>query len=189
MKLVLASQSPRRKELLELISGEFEVLVSQADESLEPGVAPDRAVQQLALKKAQAVAALRPGHTVIGADTLVVAGDEILGKPHDGADARRMLTRLSGCEHKVYTGVALVRDGNSRLFVEEAAVRFYPLEPEDIDRYIATGEPADKAGAYGIQGRGALLVQSVNGDFYTIMGLPVARLSRELKQFEILTNR
>lgn len=184
MKRILASQSPRRKELLGLICGDFEVQVSQADESIAPGTLPKLAVQQLALKKALAVAEKRPGCTVIGADTIVVIDDEILGKPQDDADAHRMLARLSGCEHKVYTGVALVRDGRSHQFVEEAAVRFYPLEQAEIDRYIATGEPADKAGAYGIQGKGALLVQSISGDFYTIMGLPVARLYRELQSFE-----
>lgn len=180
MTLILASQSPRRRELLGMIAPDFQVEVSQADETISPGTPPGEAVRLLALKKAGAVAARRPKDLVVGADTIVVVEGEILGKPADEAEAASMLRRLSGREHDVFTGVALIQGELRRSFVSRASVRFYPLEEELISWYVSTGEPMDKAGAYGIQGRGSLLVEGLSGDYFTIMGLPVARLWREL---------
>lgn len=178
--LILASASPRRKELLELITPEFTVLVPQVEESLPPDTAPDRGVELLARRKAHAVLAEHPGATVVGADTLVVLDGTALGKPRDEAQAADMLRRLSGRRHTVYTGVAVARAGGTDSFVEGAQVEFLPLSEERIARYVATGEPMDKAGAYGIQGKGALLIRGITGDFYTVMGLPVSRLAEKL---------
>lgn len=183
-KLILASQSPRRRELLEMMTRDFAVEVSQADETLPAGIHPAQGVRELALRKARAVAELQPREgqdwCVIGADTLVALDRRILGKPRDAAQCREMLEALSGRRHTVYTAVALVTPARHRVFCQEAQVEFYPLTPEEIAAYAATDEPYDKAGAYGIQGRGALLVRGITGDFYTVMGLPVAQLYREL---------
>ncbi len=195
MELILASQSPRRRELLGMITEDFTVRVSQADETLTPGVTPEEGVKSLALRKAQAVADALPhgpgqapgGWCVVGADTLVVITGEILGKPRDHDDCVAMLRRLSGREHTVYTGVAVLTSGGaSRVFCEATQVQFYPLTEEEIQDYAATGEPYDKAGAYGIQGRGGVLVRGIHGDFYNVMGLPVGRLYRSLRELGAL---
>ncbi|MDR2908611.1 MAG: Maf family protein [Oscillospiraceae bacterium] len=178
--LILASASPRRRELMKNIADDFEVVCLATDESLPEGTDPRRGVTELALRKARAVAKLRPADTVIGADTVVVLGGEVFGKPKDREDALRMLRALSGREHTVYTGVAIVWPQGERAFAEETLVRFAELTPAGLEAYADTGEPADKAGAYGIQGPGARLVAGITGDFYNVMGLPVCRLWREL---------
>ena len=181
MKLVLASQSPRRRELLEWIQKDFIVQASSAEEVIPPGATPYEAVELLATTKAQAVAKDYPDCVVIGADTVVALDGQIMGKPKDRADCVRMLSALSGREHEVYTGVALVVNGQTESFYERTAVRFLPLTEEEINWYANLGEPYDKAGAYGIQGYGSLLVKGICGDYFNVMGLPVAALNRRLK--------
>ena len=187
--IVLASASPRRRELLGLITKDFEVEVSQAEEAA--AIPAQWPVEELpgffAKVKAEDIAAKQLDKLVIGSDTGVLVADEngqlqMLGKPTDEADAKRMLRQLSGRKHLVSTGCCLCYGGESRVFVEIAEVEFYELTEEEIEAYIATKEPMDKAGAYGIQGYGALLVKGIVGDFYTIMGLPVARLNQEIRK-------
>ena len=185
-EIILASQSPRRQELMSAIAPGFRVVVSQADESLAPGTPPGEAVEELALRKAGAVLASAPAGAdwvVIGADTVVAIDGRILGKPRDREDCLKMLALLSGREHVVYTGVALQRGEQKRVFREEAWVEFWPLTPKERHWYADTPEPYDKAGGYGIQGLGAVLVRGIVGDYFTVMGLPVARLWRELRDF------
>ena len=179
--LILASASPRRRELLSYICPDFTVIATDTDEALPPGTPPDEGVRILALRKAEAVAVAHPQATVIGADTMVALDGEIFGKPADNADAARMLRALSGREHLVYTGVAIISPHGRSVFSQETTVRFIELSEEDIREYISTGEPMDKAGAYGIQGGGALFVSGICGDFYNVMGLPICRLARELR--------
>lgn len=186
MKLILASGSPRRKELLGKLNIPFEVIVSDCDETLPEGIPADAAAELLAVRKAAAVAKEHPDAVVIGADTTVLLDDEILGKPADEADCKRMLHALSGRMHKVVTGVAIFWDGHSASFSDETGVQFYPLSNAEIDAYAASSEPYDKAGAYGIQGQGALLVAGIHGDYYNVVGLPVARLVRQLRDFRLL---
>ena len=181
MKLVLASQSPRRRELLEWIQKDFIVQASSAEEVIPPGATPYEAVELLATTKAQAVAKDYPDCVVIGADTVVALDGQIMGKPKDHADSVSMLSALSGREHEVYTGVALVVNGQTESFYERTAVRFLPLTEEEINWYANLDEPYDKAGAYGIQGYGSLLVKGICGDYFNVMGLPVAALNRRLK--------
>lgn len=183
MDIILASQSPRRKALLEQIGLAFRVHASDVDETVLPGTPPAAMVEELSRRKAAAVAALEgPGPLIIAADTVVAIGDAVLGKPHTRDDAFSMLSALSGREHHVYTGVTVTRGGRSVTFHESTAVRFRPLPQEEIAAYIATGEPMDKAGAYGIQGRGALLVEGIRGDYGNVVGLPVFRLGRVLAE-------
>jgi len=182
MKIILASASPRRRELLNAVGLDFEVCVSDVEEVVLPAWSADQAARELARQKAEAVAAQHPEDCVIGADTVVVIDGLILEKPVDQADAQRMLRLLSGREHRVITGVCLICSGHRRVFSQETAVRFYPLSDEEIARYVATGEPMDKAGAYGIQAYGALLVEGITGDYFNVVGLPVARVVRELEE-------
>lgn len=184
MSIILASASPRRHDLLNLIGLDHRVISAAVDESLTPGLAPDEQVRQLARRKAAAVAAHYPKDTIIAADTIVVLDDKIYGKPQDEADAARMLGELSGRTHQVYTGVAVRRAETTSSFAEMTEVTFYPLSAAEITAYIATGEPLDKAGAYGIQGYGAVGVRGIVGDYFNVMGLPVARLVRELRKLE-----
>ncbi|MCL2857862.1 MAG: Maf family protein [Oscillospiraceae bacterium] len=181
--LILASASPRRRELLSYIRPDFAVIATDSDETLPAGTLPDEGVRILALRKAQAVAYTHPEATIIGADTMVALDGKIFEKPLDAADAARMLRALSGREHRVYTGVAILGPRGQSVFSQETAVRFVELSEDDIAAYVATGEPMDKAGAYGIQGGGALFVSNIRGDFYNVMGLPVCRLARELRKF------
>lgn len=180
--IILASQSPRRRELMANIVSDFEVIVSDADETVPEGIAPEEVPAYLARVKAAAVAGDHPGKTVIGADTVVILDGEVMGKPRDEADAVRMLQMLSGRVHTVITGCCIIRDGSRHSFSETTHVEFYPLNDREIMEYIATGEPFDKAGAYGIQGRGSVLVKRIEGDFFNVMGLPVGRLRRELEK-------
>jgi septum formation protein len=183
MRYILASASPRRRELLALAGLDFIVRAPDTEEILGPGWDAAEAARSLAAQKAGAVAARYPGDCVIAADTVVETGGALLGKPRDEADAARMLRLLSGREHRVVTGVCLRLGAAARVFSQETRVRFYPLNDAEIAAYIRTGEPMDKAGAYGIQGRGALLVESIAGDYCNVVGLPLARLARELRGF------
>ena len=184
MSIVLASASPRRRELLEKAGVAFRVQVSDADERIEPGMSAPQAVMHLARQKAAAVAAECRSDTVIGADTVVVFGETILGKPADADDAFRMLRMLSGETHSVYTGVCILKDGAEDCFNVCTRVTFYPLTDAQIRAYIATGEPMDKAGAYGIQGRGCTLVTEICGDYFNVVGLPVAEVCRRLEKMQ-----
>jgi septum formation protein len=175
--LVLASMSPRRRELLEQVGLRFDVSPADVDEAALPGEDAIRHVERLALEKARVVAARRPDAVVLAGDTVVVVDGEILVKPRDAADAVDMLLRLQGRTHRVETGIAMVAPGGVELLeVVGADVRFRAFDREFATAYVATGEPMDKAGAYGIQGYGAVLVEGVDGDFFAVVGLPVARV-------------
>lgn len=187
MNIILASASPRRKELLEQMGlTDFQIIPAVGEEAADPSLPPEELVEQLALHKAREVAARSPSDAiVIGADTIVVLDRQVLGKPSNQANAFNMLSALSGRRHKVYTGVAVLRGDQLQLAHEETQVRFCHLTDREILDYISTGEPMDKAGAYGIQGRGALLVDSIQGDFYNVVGLPICRLGRMLAAFGV----
>ncbi len=187
MEIILASGSPRRRELLERMGvREFTVVSPDADESLEEGLPPAEQVERLSRRKAEAVAAqVEADALVIAADTVVALDGAILGKPADEEEAFRMLSALSGVRHQVYTGVTVTQNGKTLTGHEVTSVDVRPLEAEEVELYIATGECMDKAGAYGIQGYGALLIEGINGDYYNVMGLPVVRLSRMLKEFGV----
>ncbi len=175
-RVVLASGSPRRHELLKLVGIPHEVRPANIDESLRPRETPARHAERLAREKASAVSTRDPNLITIGADTIVVMSRKILGKPASVDQAAAMLRQLSGREHRVVTAVAVSRGKKLRSAVEEVQVRFRKLRDDEIDAYIATGEPMDKAGAYGIQGYGATIVECVDGDYFSVMGLPLARL-------------
>lgn len=179
-KIILASSSPRRKELLTTAGIEFEIHVKEVDESVPDGTPPAEAAKMTAAKKAAAVAEDYADCVVIGADTIVVANGKILGKPKDESDAESMLRMLSGIEHEVITGVCIIRNGTSETFAQISKVKFYNLTDEEISAYVATKEPMDKAGAYGIQGLGCKLVERIEGDYFNIVGLPVAEVCRKL---------
>ena len=183
MNLILASGSPRRRELLSLYTSDFTVCVSDFDESAVTAPTPARLVEELARGKCLAVSAQHPGAVVIGCDTVVDVNGEVFGKPHGVEDAKRMLRALSGAAHQVHTGVCVSRGGRTESFVDTCKVTFFPLSEAEIKRYAATEEPYDKAGAYAIQGRAALWLDAIEGDYYTIMGLPVSRTIRLLQQF------
>lgn len=183
MKLVLASASPRRQELLQLISPRFTVFSPDVDETPPENCPAEKLPEILALKKATAGAEKFPGDFIIGADTIVLAEGAVLGKPLSPRHNEEMLVALSGKTHYVYTGVALVYRGAAHTFTQKSAVTFYPLGAEEIARYAASGEGADKAGGYGIQGVGSLLVKKVDGDYFSVVGFPVARLAREMNDF------
>ncbi len=177
-QVILASQSPRRRELLALVGIAHTVRPADIDERYLPGEEPAAHAERLACEKAAAVAAAAPDAIVIGSDTIVVVDGDVLGKPRDEAHAAEMLARLSGRTHVVMTAVAVRWRGTERSAVERVTVTFHPLTVAEIATYIATGEPMDKAGAYGIQGFGATIVARVEGDYFAVMGLPVQRLVR-----------
>lgn len=181
-QLILASASPRRQELLRLLTTDFTVRPADVDETLRPGAPLEEEIVRLALDKARAACARADAPcTAIGSDTMVTLDGAALGKPADAADARRMLSLLSGRTHEVITAVALAdTDGWADTALQITRVSFYKLDEHAIARYVATGEPLDKAGAYGIQGKGTVLVRAIEGDFYSVMGLPVAQLARLL---------
>lgn len=181
--LILASASPRRKELLSLAGFDFEVITSSVDEVVDPMLEPCELVVSLAKQKAKDVAANNPGKTVIGADTVVVLNGKVLGKPRDEQDAVRMLQELSGKTHEVYTGVYIVSGNKSKGFYECTKVKFCTLTREQIEAYVATKEPMDKAGSYGIQGKGCVLVEGIEGDYFNVVGFPVSRFCREFAAF------
>jgi septum formation protein len=174
--VVLASASPRRRQLLDLIGIAHEVRPANIDETMRPRENPRRHAERLAREKATAVAKRDPDLITIAADTIVVINRKVLGKPRDVEEAARMLALLSGREHVVTTAVAVSRGRKLRSAVEEVRVKFRRLRDDDIEAYIATGEPMDKAGAYGIQGYGATIVERIEGDYFAVMGLPIVRL-------------
>ena len=179
--IILASASPRRKELLGVITNNFEVIPSDAEEIVPSGITADKTAEYLAKIKALSVAQIHPESIVIGADTCVVADGVILGKPKDKAQAKQMIKLLSGKTHKVITGCAIMKNGKVDSFSVCTEVEFYPLSGEEIERYINTLEPYDKAGGYGIQGKASLFVKGIKGDYFNVVGLPVAELNRKLK--------
>lgn len=184
-KLILASISPRRKNLLRMIGFDFEVVNSQVDEQSEVYTIPEVHVLELAQKKALKVAEKIDGGLIIGADTVVVLNNQILGKPKDAKQAKEILQQLSGKTHEVYTGFAIVEKPSGEMLSEfvKTLVSFRKLADEEIDRYIQSGSPFDKAGGYGIQDQGALFVQKIDGCFYNVMGLPVTKLYQALEKF------
>lgn len=182
MKIILASASPRRKELLALAEIEYEVVVSQCEEILPDEITPDEAVKELARQKAEDVFNRNPDCMIIAADTVVALGNTILGKPKDEEDAFNMLSSLSGRIHTVYTGVCIKAKDKTDIFHVATDVEFYPLTETEIRAYIATKEPMDKAGAYGIQGKGSLLVKGIHGDYFNVVGLPLAETVKKIKQ-------
>lgn len=182
--IILASGSPRRKELLKLLFDEFTVEPADIDETVTKDIELVQYPEYLALKKSRHI--FEHGHmndTVIGCDTGVFIDGIMLGKPEDEEQAKKMLKLLSGRTHKVITGCSIFHKGTNISFSETTLVEFYPLTDKEIDDYVATGEPMDKAGAYGIQGKGAALVKGINGDYYNVVGLPVGTLNQRLKKF------
>ncbi|MBP1156591.1 MULTISPECIES: Maf family protein [unclassified Paenibacillus] len=192
--LILASSSPRRQELIRSLQLPYQIIVSDVDETTEPGLTPEQIVEQLSGRKASAVyerckADLQelPEGIIIGSDTIVVLNEEILGKPKDEADAFRMLKSLQGREHHVYSGVACIdlQTGVQHVAHQRTAVWMKELTDERIRRYMATGEPMDKAGSYAIQGLGATIVERIEGDYFNVVGLPMSLLSDMLERFSV----
>jgi len=186
VRIILASQSPRRRELLSLVGIPHEVRPADLDESVLPGELPASHAERLARSKAETVAAQEPAAVVIAADTIVVLDNDILGKPRDASEAATMLNGLSGRTHTVLTAVAVAHRGRTVSGVESVEVTFRPLTDAQIQAYIATGEPMDKAGAYGIQGFGAVIVERVHGDYFAVMGLALGRLVGLLEEVGIV---
>ncbi len=182
--IILASASPRRRELLQLAGVDFTIDVADADETLEEGILPDEAVEMLAEIKAKAVFENHPECIVIGADTVVAIDDKILGKPKDYDEASKMLNLLSGRKHFVFTGVCLMSKEKNTVFCQKTAVEFYQLSQSEIDDYIASKDCFDKAGGYGIQTNGCVLVKGIEGDYFNVVGLPVAETVRALKEIQ-----
>lgn len=179
---ILASASPRRRELFELADLSFKVVPSQVEEVITKEI-PEEIVEELATQKAEDVwEQTGRKEVVVGADTIVAYKNEILGKPQNEEDAFRMLSMLSGQTHQVYTGVCVIRNGKKHTFFEKTDVSFYQLEEEEIRHYIATKEPMDKAGSYGIQGKASVFIKEIKGDYYNVVGFPIARFLQEMKQ-------
>lgn len=181
MQYILASASPRRCELLKLITKNFLIMPAKVDETVPQNISAEFSPEFLSVKKARAIAESHPDDLVIGADTAVFSDGAMLGKPKDADDAKGMLKALSGKTHFVITGCALFYKGKSLSFSEKTYVEFYNLTDSEIDYYIATGSPFDKAGSYGIQDGGGLFVKGIDGDYNNVVGLPVARLKREIE--------
>lgn len=181
--IILASASPRRRELMGLITDNFEIITADVDETLEAGTSPSDAVMELSFKKAKAVSEKYEGRTVIGADTVVACDGKILGKPTDRRNAFEMLKMLSGREHRVLTGVTITDGKKTDTFFVSSDVSFFELTDEEISAYVMSGEPDDKAGAYAIQGKGSLFVRKIDGDYFNIVGFPVSEVNRRLKKF------
>ena len=187
-RIVLASGSPRRRELLQMIGIEFVVIPSEGDEDIVPALSPEQTVCRIALNKAKnALRECNDDDIIIAADTLVYLDGQPLGKPlgkpESPQDAAEMLRKLSGREHAVYTGIALLRNGEHITASEMTRVKFREISDREIEAYIKTGEPMDKAGAYGAQGRGAVFIERIEGDFFNVMGLPLCKLHVMLKEF------
>ena len=185
MKLILASASPRRKELLGKIGLKFEIIPAKGEEVVTKKL-PWEVVEELSFQKAKEIADMQTEECiVIGSDTIVAKGEKIMGKPKDEADAYQMLSEIAGNVHQVYTGVTLIRTGaNPKVitFAEKTDVHLYPMNDKEISAYIATKDPMDKAGAYGIQGDFAIHVKGIEGDYYNVVGLPIGKVYQELKQ-------
>ena len=186
-RVILASQSARRKELLKYIFDSYEVIPSGADETPPDGVPAEEIPEILATKKALYVARSNPDALVIGCDTVVILDGVIFGKPENSEEAFAMLRALSGRTHSVVSGVCVCCRGKTLSFSQTTEVTFYPLSDEDILKYITESSPLDKAGSYGIQDRGGLFVEKINGDHYNVIGFPIARLNIELRRFEKMT--
>ena len=184
-RVILASQSPRRRELLTLVGIVHEVRPADIDETYLAGEVPRAHAERLSREKAAVVAADAPDALVIGSDTIVVVDGDVLGKPRSEVEAAAMLARLSGRSHTVMTAVAVSWRGAQRSDVVEVGVTFHAISAEDIEAYVATREPMDKAGAYGIQGYGATIVQRVDGDYFAVMGLPLQRLVRLMAEMGV----
>lgn len=191
MELILASASPRRKELLEKIGLPFTVQPAKGEERITQK-SPAAVVMELSRQKAEEIAAAQTGDCIIiGADTVVAKGEKIMGKPKDAADAKQMLRSIADDCHQVYTGVTLIRTGahpQSVTFQEKTDVCLYPISDAEADAYIASGDPMDKAGAYGIQGDFAIYVKRIAGDYYNVVGLPIGRVYQELKRMLLSKN-
>ena len=189
MSIILASQSPRRRELLgQMGFTDFIVRPAKGEEIVDPDLSPDKLVEELSRQKCAEVAALsHPDDLIIAADTVVAIDGTVLGKPRSVQDAYAMLARLSGRHHTVYTGVTVSRNGERLTAHEATRVHFRPLTAEEIEAYVSTGEPMDKAGSYGIQGYGSMLVEGISGDYFNVVGLPVCLLGRMLKRFGVDT--
>lgn len=184
-KLILASSSPRRQELLRQVHIPYKIRTTEVDELSLNENNPQKIVQQLALIKAESAMRQNLKEVILAADTIICYQDRILGKPNNKEEAMDMLSMLSGNEHEVYTGVAIQSTADLYVFFEKTKVTFWPLSPEEIEWYIETKEPFDKAGAYGIQGSGAIFVKKIVGDYYNVVGLPISRVVRELRRFSI----
>ena len=185
LKIILASGSPRRCELLKSLGLDFEIIKPDVDESILKNELPEKLCVRLAELKAGAIASVHKNSLVIAADTVVVIDDKILGKPKNRDEAFSMLKILQGREHRVLTGIALALNGNLISDFESSSVKFRPLSDNEIRAYILTGESDDKAGAYAIQGKGALLVEQINGDYFNVVGLPLCKLGFMLEKFDI----
>ncbi len=183
MKVILASKSPRRTEILTLMNIEHKIIPSYEEEVIEEGLSPEEVVKSLAYQKAKSVAKNNPNDLVIGSDTIVVVNNEILGKPKDKADAIRMFNLLQNNTHQVMTGVSLIKGKTVDTFVDIALVTFKPMTYEEINSYLDVDLPYDKAGAYGIQDEHADFIKGIDGDFYTIMGLPKTKLQEHIIKF------
>jgi len=181
MNVILASASPRRKELLKRIFKDFSIVPADIDETIPEDIGPEFAPVFLSAEKAEAIAADHPDDLIIAADTIVFADGKILGKPRNSQEAKDMLRLLSGNTHKVITGCCVRKGKNICSFAEESLVRFFDLSDEEIEHYVSSGSADGKAGAYGIQDGGALFVERIEGDFYNIVGLPIGRLNREIQ--------
>ncbi len=184
-RFIVASASPRRREILENAGYTFEIKPSDADETVEEGLSPEETVCELSRRKALAVLSDNPNAVVFGCDTVVALDGQILGKPENDEDAKRMLRTLSGRRHTVSTGVCIADINNIKIFSNTTEVEFYPLSEETVESYVGTGECSDKAGAYGIQGYGRVLVKEIKGDYFSVMGLPISETARMLKEFGI----
>lgn len=186
--LVLASASPRRQELIQTFGIPVRIIVSDVDESTPSDWHPQQVVEQLAMRKAQAVLGdIRDHEIVVGSDTIVVLNDVILGKPKDEAEAIRMISALQGTTHFVYSGIACIDKASGRAIVDyrRTAITMAPLSDEQVRRYVATGEPMDKAGAYGIQGKASAFITDMQGDYFSVVGLPISALANLLQQLGV----
>ncbi len=184
-RFIVASASPRRREILENAGYTFEIIPSDADETVEHGLSPEQTVCELSRRKALSVLSANPDAVVFGCDTVVALDGQILGKPENDEDAKRMLRTLSGRRHTVSTGVCIADGNNVKTFFNTTEVEFYPLSEETVESYVSTGECSDKAGAYGIQGYGRVLVKEISGDYFSVMGLPVSQTARVLRDFGV----
>jgi septum formation protein len=186
-RIILASASPRRKELLEKIGLKFEVDASDCAEEIDPALEPDELVHRISLAKAKSVASRHKDTIIIAADTIGVIGKKLLGKPHTADEARKMLAQISGKSHEVITGFTVLDTASNKVFSGTVNTKVYikKLTGQEIAAYVRTGEPLDKAGAYGIQGLGAVIVEKIEGDYYNVMGLPLNALTNALKEFGV----
>ena len=186
MELILASKSPRRRQLLEQMGLQFRVVTAQADETMDPAKPVDQEIGRVSRLKAEAVRSqVQAEDIIIAADTLVCIDGKRLGKPHTEREAAAMQRQLSGRDHTVVTGVSVSRGDRTQTFTEQTRIHFRSLSEAEIQAYVATGEPMDKAGAYGIQGLAGLFVTALDGDYYNVMGLPICRLTQVLRSFGI----